>query len=92
MDHLAVTLRKAGVNDLLLVFPQPKRDRAHLEAHFKKEGLQQIVDWYTKKVVTAARDRIVTRVREMLQAEESSDDVSSSPRTIRVMVLSEDVG
>jgi len=75
MDHLAVTLRKAGVNDLLLVFPQPKRDRAHLEAHFKKEGLQPVVDWYTKKVITAARDQIVTRVKEMLQAEESSDDI-----------------
>ncbi len=76
MDHLTITLRKSGVNDLLLVFPQPKRDRAHLEAHFKKEGLPQIVDWYTKKVATAARDQIVARVREMIQGGESSDDVS----------------
>jgi hypothetical protein len=76
MDHLTITLRKSGVNDLLLVFPQPKRDRVHLEAHFKKEGLPQIVDWYTKKVNTAAKDQIVARVKEMIQAEESSDDVS----------------
>lgn len=75
MDHLTITLRKSGVNDLLLVFPQPKRDRVHLEAHFKKEGLPQIVDWYTKKVNTAAKDQIVARVKEMIQAEESSDDI-----------------
>jgi hypothetical protein len=48
----------------------------HLEAHFKKEGLPQIVDWYTKKVNTAAKDQIVARVKEMIQADESSDDVS----------------
>ncbi len=75
MEHLAIILRKSGVHDLLLMFPQPKRDRAHLEAHFKKENLPQIVDWYLKKLNTAAKEGVVTRVTEMIQAEESTDDV-----------------
>jgi hypothetical protein len=76
MDGLATLLRKSGISDLLAFFPNTKRDRLHLEKHFKAHGLNPVVDYYTKKVNAAVKEEVAARLREMMSEEESTEDAS----------------
>ncbi|KAJ9121081.1 hypothetical protein QFC24_005062 [Naganishia onofrii] len=65
MDGLATLLRKSGISDLLAFFPNTKRDRLHLEKHFKAHGLNPVVDYYTKKMLEYLKTKQVeTKVSE----------------------------
>lgn len=71
LDSLSILLRKSGISDLLLVFPSTIRDRAHLEKHFKGEGLDGVWEWYLKKAAEKQQVEVVARLKEIL---ESGDD------------------
>lgn len=54
------------------------RDRAHLDAHFKKEGLPQIIDWYAKVALSEIKEETITAVSRMINDEDSNQQVSVS--------------
>ncbi|KAL0581879.1 hypothetical protein V5O48_000108 [Marasmius crinis-equi] len=78
MDHLSAALKKGGIKDLLLFFPGNKRETRHLEEHFKKEGLPQVAEWWTKKQYAIVKDTIVKELRELREHEESNQSIIAS--------------
>lgn len=75
MDHLSANLRKSGLKDLLDVFPQPVRDRAHLEKHFKDTGLTQVSEWYSRKMLGAVKEDTVANIGRLISEDESADQI-----------------
>ncbi|KAA1476025.1 ARM repeat-containing protein [Dentipellis sp. KUC8613] len=82
MDHLAGALKRAGIKDLLAFFPPNRRDDKILDEHFRKAGLPQIAEWWTKKQNALIRDEIVKSVHDMLDREDAPDDIVSSVKSI----------
>ncbi len=76
MDHLATTLRKGGVKDLLAFFPGNKRQDKVLEEHFRSAGLPQVADWWAKRQNASLREGVTSALKEMLNNEDSHEDVS----------------
>jgi hypothetical protein len=78
MEHLAATLKRGGVKDLLAFFPPNKRDAKSLDEHFKKEGLPQVAEWWAKKQYAIVKDSIVKELQELCEREEPPDQIISS--------------
>ena len=78
MDHLSASLRKGGIKDLLAFFPGNKRETKYVEEHFKKEGLSQVADWWTKKQYATLKETLVKELSEMIEREESAEQVIHS--------------
>ena len=76
IDHLATTLRKGGVKDLLAFFPPNKRQDSILDEHFRNAGMPQVAEWWTKRQYVALKEGIISTLKEMLAHEDSPDDVS----------------
>ena len=89
IDHLATTLRKGGVKDLLAFFPPNKRSDKVLDEYFRKEGLHQVAEWWTKRQNAALKEGVISTIKEMIGNEESHDDVSWI--TINMLRFSEDL-
>lgn len=79
MDHLASTLKKGGVKDLLAFFPANKRHAKTLDTHFREAGLPQVSDWFAKRQTFLAKENMLRELNERLEAEESNEDVRISP-------------
>ncbi|KAK4684057.1 hypothetical protein P7C73_g6150, partial [Tremellales sp. Uapishka_1] len=75
MDHLAASLRRSGLKDISLVFPQPVRDRKHLEDHFKQAGLPQVNEWYAKVVLSEIKEETMSSIERMVNEEDSNDAI-----------------
>lgn len=75
MDHLAATLKKGGIKDLLTFFPPNKRTGKYLEDHFKAEGLTQVADWWTKKQFSVIKDEFVKSITDLAEKDEPVDVV-----------------
>ncbi|KZT21440.1 ARM repeat-containing protein [Neolentinus lepideus HHB14362 ss-1] len=75
MDHLSGTLKKGGVRDLVAFFPPNKREDKILDEHFRKEGLTQVADWWTKKQYAVLKDEVMKGIKERLDNEEANDEV-----------------
>ncbi|THH02092.1 hypothetical protein EW026_g750 [Hermanssonia centrifuga] len=75
MDHLATTLRKGGVKDLLAFFPGNKRQDKVLEEHFRSAGLPQVADWWAKRQNASLREGVTSALKEMLNNEDSHEDI-----------------
>ena len=75
IDHLAGTLKKAGIKDLLLFFPQNKRQDKVLDEYFRKRGLAQVADWWTKKKYGILKEEVTKAIKEHLEHGDSSEDV-----------------
>ena len=76
MDHLSAALKKGGIKDLLSFFPVNKRETKYLEDHFRKEGLPQVADWWTKKQYAALKETIIKEISEMIEREETTEQVN----------------
>ncbi|TFK75446.1 ARM repeat-containing protein [Pluteus cervinus] len=83
IEHLATTLRKGGVKDLLLFFPPNKRSGKALEEHFKKEGLVQVADWWAKKQYAAVKEDLVKELTEMCEREEPADVIIDTIKSLQ---------
>ncbi|KAK8858667.1 hypothetical protein IAR55_002896 [Kwoniella newhampshirensis] len=83
IDQLAGTIRRSGLKDILLVFPIQTRDRAHLEAHFKKENLQPVIDWYAKLALGEVKEQTIQAVERMVNEEESNEQIIESLKTLQ---------
>lgn len=77
IDHFASTLKKGGIKDLLLFFPPNKREDKVLEEFFRKQGLGQVADWWTKKKYAILKEDVIKAIREHLQNGDSNPDVRS---------------
>lgn len=77
IDTLGSALRKGGIRDPLLFFPQQKRSQPGVVSnHFKSAGLPTVADYWSRRAAKDARDGVVARLGEM-----RTDD-SSSPEDI----------
>lgn len=77
MDHLAGTLKRGGIKDMLAFFPPNKRDDKAFDEHFRKAGLPQVADWWTKKQYAALKEGLMKTLREMLEHGDSHTDVGA---------------
>ncbi|KAJ8519947.1 hypothetical protein ONZ45_g3170 [Pleurotus djamor] len=75
MEHLAGSLKKGNIKDLLLFFPANKREGKHLEEHFKAEGLPQVAEWWAKKQYAVVKDSLMKDLQERCEHEESSESI-----------------
>ena len=75
MDHLSTSLRKGGVKDLLAFFPPNKRQDKYVDEHFRKAGLPQVADWWTKKQYAALKENIISAIKESLSNDEPHAEV-----------------
>ncbi|PPR07407.1 hypothetical protein CVT26_013723 [Gymnopilus dilepis] len=75
MEHLSAALKRGGIKDLLAFFPPNKREGKYLEEHFKKEGLPQVADWWTKKQYGVVKESIIKELSEMQEREDPPEQV-----------------
>ena len=78
MDHLAGTLKRGGVKDLLAFFPPNKREGKVLEEHFRKEGMPQVADWWAKKQYAIVKEGVIKDLSEMREREDTTEQVNLS--------------
>jgi hypothetical protein len=75
MDHLAGTLKRGGVKDLLAFFPPNRREGKALEEHFRKEGMPQVADWWAKKQYAVVKEGVIRELSEMREREDTNEQV-----------------
>lgn len=75
IDHLAATLKRGGIKDLLLFFPSNKRTNQELEEHFKKAGISAVAEWWAKKQYAVIKEEIIKELRESLEREDELEQV-----------------
>lgn len=75
IDHLAGTLKKGGIKDLLLFFPPNKREDKILDEFFRKQGLVQVADWWTKKKYAILKEEVIKAIKEHLEHGGTNPDV-----------------
>lgn len=81
MDHLSVTLKRGGIKDLLAFFPPNKRDTKTLEEQFKKAGLTQVAEWWSKKQYAVLKEDLVKELTDLVKREEPAESIVSSIKT-----------
>lgn len=81
MDHLAGTLRKGGIKDLLAFFPPNKRQDKVLDEHFRAAGLAPVADWWTKKQYASLKEGIISTIKGMLAKEEPHAEIIAAIKT-----------
>lgn len=75
IDTLGSSLRKGGIRDPLLFFPQQKRSQPGVVTnHFKSAGLPSVADYWSRRAAKDARDGVVARLGEMRNDESSSSE------------------
>ncbi|CAO1618227.1 unnamed protein product [Sympodiomycopsis kandeliae] len=75
IDTLGSALRKGGIRDPLLFFPQQKRSQPGVVTnHFKSSGLPTVADYWARRAAKDARDGVISRLGEMSQDESSSNE------------------
>ncbi|KAG6832028.1 hypothetical protein H0H87_003009 [Tephrocybe sp. NHM501043] len=78
MEHLSASLKRGGIKDLLAFFPPNRREGKILEEHFKKEGLSQVAEWWSKKQYAGIKTELVKDLTEMCEREDSTDQIISA--------------
>jgi len=75
MDHLSGALRRGGIKDVMAFFPINKRTPIAVEGYFKAAGLPQVADWYAKRQTAVVKENTTKGLKDMMEAEESQEDV-----------------
>ncbi|KAH9946977.1 eukaryotic translation initiation factor 5C [Amylocystis lapponica] len=78
MDHLASTLKRGGIKDLIAFFPPNRREDKVLEEHFRKAGLPQVADWWTKRQFASLKEGVIRALREMLEQDVPHAEIVST--------------
>ncbi|WWC62689.1 uncharacterized protein I303_105286 [Kwoniella dejecticola CBS 10117] len=78
IDQFSSIIKRSGLKDILGVFPLQIRDKKHLDEHFKKEGLQSIVDWYARLALGEVKEETIHSVERMINDEETSEQIIES--------------
>lgn len=66
IDHLAATLKRGAIKDLLAFFPPNRREDKVVDEHFRKAGLPQVADWWTKRQYASLKEGVIKTLRELL--------------------------
>ena len=77
MDHLASALKRGGIKDLLAFFPENKRQDKVLDEHFRKAGLPQIAEWWTKRQYASMKEDIIKTLHDELENGTPHEEASS---------------
>lgn len=81
MDHLSATLKRGGIKDLLAFFPPNKRDTKNLEEHFKKAGLPQVAEWWSKKQYAVLKEDLIKELIDLVERQEPADVIVAAVRS-----------
>ncbi|THH21336.1 hypothetical protein EW146_g186 [Bondarzewia mesenterica] len=82
MESLAGALKRGGVKDLTAFFPVNRRDDKVLDEHFRKEGLPQVAEWWTKKQHALIKEEIVKVVRDNYERDESPANIVTAVKAV----------
>ncbi|WFD32030.1 hypothetical protein MSPP1_003072 [Malassezia sp. CBS 17886] len=76
MEHLGSILRKGGIRDWVLFFPQTKRAGDVVVAHFKSDDVQlpQVADYYTKRQNKMLREQTAADLAQAISGGESTQE------------------
>lgn len=77
LDHLSAALKKGNIKELLDFFPANKRTPTELEAWFKKEGMENIAEWWKKKRAARIKEATITGLKDMVEKEEDNEAMIS---------------
>ncbi|KAG6830169.1 hypothetical protein H0H92_001898 [Tricholoma furcatifolium] len=75
MEHLSASLKRGGIKNILAFFPPNRQDGKILEEHFRKEGLSQVADWWSKKQYAGIKSELVKELTEMCEREDSPEQI-----------------
>ncbi|KAH9855107.1 eukaryotic translation initiation factor 5C [Lenzites betulinus] len=81
MEHLAGALKRGGIKDLLAFFPETKRDDKTLDEHFRKAGLPQVAEWWTKRQYASLKETVISQLKGMLDNGDSHTDIVAAIKT-----------
>jgi hypothetical protein len=59
----------------LVFFPPNKREDKVLDEFFRKQGLAQVADWWTKKKYAILKEEVIKTIKEHLEHSDSNPDV-----------------
>lgn len=83
VEQLGSALRKGGVRDPLLFFPQTRRSQPGLVVtHFRSVGLNQVADYFQRRAIKETRDATAARLREMRGPDIEEDEKVSDPDVV----------
>lgn len=77
IEHLGSALRKAGVRDWLLFFPQTKRSQPDVVSnYFRSEAvnLPQVADYYTRRQNKELRDKTAADLAELVGSDDATTE------------------
>jgi hypothetical protein len=75
IDQLGSALRKGGIKEPLLFFPQTRRSQPGLvSSHFKGVGLTSVADYFQRRAAKEIRDGTIARLGEMRGSEVEEAD------------------
>jgi len=75
---LAGLIKKGGIKDLLLFFPPNKQQDKVLDEFFRKRGLAQVADWWTKKKYALLKEEVIKTIRGNLDNGDSNTEIVSA--------------
>lgn len=78
MDHLASALKRGAIKDLLAFFPENKRQDKALDEHFRKAGLPQVAEWWTKRQYASMKEDIIRTLHDELEHGTAHDEAGLS--------------
>ncbi|WFD44804.1 hypothetical protein MPSI1_003475 [Malassezia psittaci] len=77
MEHLASTLRKGGIRDWLLFFPQTKRSQPDVIPNYFRSpevDLQQVAEYYARRQTKELREQTTLDLANLVENQESSKE------------------
>lgn len=79
VETLGSTLRKGGIKEPLLFFPQTRRSQPGLvSTHFRSVGLAAVADYFQRRAIRETRDSVMGRIKQMrgvdVEASEKASD------------------
>lgn len=83
MDQLGSALRKGGIKDPLLFFPQTRRSQEGLvTSHFREAGLTPVADYFQRRAAKEIKDGTVARLKEMRGGQLSAETRATNSEVI----------
>ena len=86
MEQLGSALRKGGIKEPLLFFPQTRRSQPGLVvSHFRGAGLGPVADYFQRRAAKDAKDGTVARLRDMRGGQLEEVDKASDEDVIEFL-------
>jgi hypothetical protein len=77
-DHLASSLRRAGLSELLDFFPSGQKHNAtELANHFNAAGLSSVVDFYNRQRSGQLKEETLAHLKELVSGDDGEGGASN---------------